>query len=334
MNAQGNRRVPRFREWGRRKGKRLMEQDPIEIRVPEEYHLDRADRFIHASLEIDLSRSYLQKLMRAGNVLVNGSPVKPNYKVKTDDLIVIEIPEPEPLELDAEDIPVNIVHQDSSIVVINKQAGLVVHPGPGNWHHTLVNGLLYHLRDLSSIGGVERPGIVHRLDRDTAGLMVVAKTDAAHRFLTGEFAERRVRKRYAALVVGKPPAGEGIIDRPIARHKKYRHKMTVDDEGREAVTGYRVAGVWNCRLGVFSLLDIDLHTGRTHQIRVHLSSLGVPIVGDPIYSKKWEKYRVPYLLLASVELSFAHPDDGRILSFGVDRPPHMKAFIEKIERLP
>lgn len=310
-----------------------MEQNVIEISVPEEYHLDRADRFIHASMELDLSRSYLQKLMRAGHVRVNGSPVKPNYKVKTDDLIVIDIPEPAPMDLVPEDIPVEFVYQDASIAVINKQAGLVVHPGPGNWNRTLVNGLLYHLGDLSSIGGVERPGIVHRLDRDTAGLMVVAKTDAAHRVLTEAFAARRVRKRYAALVAGKPPAEEGIIDRPIARHRKYRHKMTVDEEGREAVTGYRVAGVWNGRLGVFTLLDIDLHTGRTHQIRVHLSSLGIPIVGDPIYSKKWEKYRVPYLLLASVGLSFAHPDDGRTLSFEADPPPHMRDFIEKIARL-
>ncbi|TFH41125.1 MAG: RluA family pseudouridine synthase [Chrysiogenales bacterium] len=310
-----------------------METKQIEIHVPEEFHLDRADRFIHASLELDFSRSYLQKLIRDGHILVNGGAVKPNYKVKTDDLIVIDIPEPEPLELEPEEMPIDFIYQDSSIAVINKQAGLVVHPGPGNWNRTLVNGLLYHLGDLSSIGGVVRPGIVHRLDKDTSGLMVVAKTDAAHRILSGEFAARRVRKRYAAVVVGKPRTDHEIIDRPIARHRKYRHKMTIDDEGREAVTEYRVSRVWNGRPGVFSLLDIDLHTGRTHQIRVHLSSIGVPIVGDPVYSKKWEKYRVPHLLLASVGLGFAHPEDGRMLSFEVDHPPHMKAFIEKITRL-
>jgi len=196
-----------------------------------------------------------------------------------------------------------------------------------------VNGLLYHVRDLSSIGGVARPGIVHRLDKDTAGLMVVARDDASHAFLTGEFSGRRVRKKYAALVVGKPRKDHEVIDRPIGRHRKYRHKMCVDEKGREAVTEITVKKVFNGRLGVFTLLDIDLHTGRTHQIRVHLSSEGIPIVGDPIYSKKWEKYRVPYLLLASVSLEFAHPADGRIMTFTADYPEHMRAFIEKIERL-
>jgi len=304
-----------------------MPSDRIEITVPEENNLDRIDKFLSASLELDLSRSYIQKLIRGGDIRVNGSVIKQNYKVKTDDEIAVTVPEPEPLDLEPENIPLDIVYRDQSIIVINKQPGLVVHPGPGNWNRTLVNGLLYHVRDLSSIGGVARPGIVHRLDKDTAGLMVVAA------FLTGEFSGRRVRKKYAALVVGKPRKDHEVIDRPIGRHRKYRHKMCVDEKGREAVTEITVKKVFNGRLGVFTLLDIDLHTGRTHQIRVHLSSEGIPIVGDPIYSKKWEKYRVPYLLLASVSLEFAHPADGRIMTFTADYPEHMRAFIEKIERL-
>jgi 23S rRNA pseudouridine1911/1915/1917 synthase len=180
---------------------------------------------------------------------------------------------------------------------------------------------------------VARPGIVHRLDKDTSGLMVIAKDDASHRFLTGEFSERRVRKKYAAVVVGKPRADHELIDQPIARHRIYRHKMTIDVKGRDAVTEYKVKQVWNSRLGVFSLLDIDLHTGRTHQIRVHLSAAGIPIVGDPIYSKKWEKYRVPYLLLASTMLEFTHPSSGETMTFHADLPEHMRQFIEKIERL-
>ncbi|HOD16290.1 MAG TPA: RluA family pseudouridine synthase [Spirochaetota bacterium] len=310
-----------------------MPSDRIEITVPEENNLDRIDKFLSASLELDLSRSYIQKLIRGGDIRVNGSVIKQNYKVKTDDEIAVTVPEPEPLDLEPENIPLDIVYRDQSIIVINKQPGLVVHPGPGNWNRTLVNGLLYHVRDLSSIGGVARPGIVHRLDKDTAGLMVVARDDASHAFLTGEFSGRRVRKKYAALVVGKPRKDHEVIDRPIGRHRKYRHKMCVDEKGREAVTEITVKKVFNGRLGVFTLLDIDLHTGRTHQIRVHLSSEGIPIVGDPIYSKKWEKYRVPYLLLASVSLEFAHPADGRIMTFTADYPEHMRAFIEKIERL-
>ncbi len=310
-----------------------MPTDQIEITVPEENNLDRIDRFLPVSLELDFSRSYIQKLIRGGNILVNGCVIKPNYKVKTDDEITVTVPEPVPLDLEPENIPLDIVYQDPSIIVINKQPGLVVHPGPGNWSRTLVNGLLYHVKDLSSIGGVARPGIVHRLDKDTAGLMVVARDDAAHTFLTGEFSGRRVRKKYAALVVGKPRTDHGVIDRPIGRHRKYRHKMCVDEKGREAVTEFRVKQVFNGRLGVFTLLDIDLHTGRTHQIRVHLSSEGIPIVGDPIYSKKWEKYRVPFLLLASVFLEFAHPADGRTMTFTADYPEHMRAFIEKAERL-
>ena len=310
-----------------------MPSDRIEITVPEENNLDRIDKFLSASLELDLSRSYIQKLIRGGDIRVNGSVIKQNYKVKTDDEIAVTVPEPEPLDLEPENIPLDIVYRDQSIIVINKQPGLVVHPGPGNWNRTLVNGLLYHVRDLSSIGGVARPGIVHRLDKDTAGLMVVARDDASHAFLTGEFSGRRVRKKYAALVVGKPRKDHEVIDRPIGRHRKYRHKMCVDEKGREAVTEITVKKVFNGRLGVFTLLDIDLHTGRTHQIRVHLSSEGIPIVGDPIYSKKWEKYRVPYLLLASVSLEFAHPADGRIMTFTADYPAHMRAFIEKIERL-
>lgn len=310
-----------------------MTHETMEIIVPEENNLERIDKFLPASLELDMSRSYIQKLIKGGHIRANEKIVKPNYKVKSDDRIVIALPEPEPLELEPEDIPLDIVYQDQSIIVINKQPGLVVHPGPGNWNRTLVNALLFHVKDLSSIGGVSRPGIVHRLDKDTSGLMVIAKDDASHQFLTEEFSGRKVRKKYAAVVVGKPHTDHGIFDRPIGRHRKYRHKMTVDEKGREAVTEFKVRKVLNSRLGVFSFLDIDLHTGRTHQIRVHLSAEGMPVVGDPIYSKKWEKYHVPFLLLASTGLEFSHPSSGKAMSFTVDLPEHMRAFLEKIERL-
>lgn len=306
--------------------------EKIEMTVPEEYHLQRIDRVLTIALELDLSRSYIQKLIKEENILINGLPVKANYKAKTDDEITVTIPEPEVLDLVAQDIPLNVLYQDNDIAVINKQPGLVVHPGPGNHDNTLVNALLFHLKDLSTIGGTIRPGIVHRLDKDTTGLMVIAKNDAAHKQLVEEFSNRRVKKQYQAVVVGKPRKGSDRIEAPLARHRVYRHKMTIDEGGKEAITDYRLEKIYNGRLGLFSHLMVDIHTGRTHQIRVHLSSMGNPIVGDPIYSKKWEKYRVPFLLLAATSLSFIHPISGEEMSFNIDLPGHITEFLEKQEK--
>ncbi|TAL38658.1 MAG: RluA family pseudouridine synthase [Spirochaetes bacterium] len=309
-----------------------MAIEHYEITVPEEYHLERADVFLASALEIDLSRSYVQKLIKGGHILANGAPFKANYKIKTGDILHIAIPEPETLDVVPENLPLDILYQDESIAVINKAAGMVVHPSPGNWNHTLVNALLFHLKDLSSIGGTLRPGIVHRLDKDTAGIMVVAKNDAAHQALTAEFAARGVDKRYIAVVVGKPKIAHELIEEPIARHPVYRHKMTVREDGREAVTELFCTKIWHAEQGVFSLFDVRLHTGRTHQIRVHLSSRGLPIVGDPIYSKKWDRYRVPFLLLASVFLEFTHPVKGGRMKFQIEPPVHITEFIRKLER--
>ncbi len=308
-----------------------MATEKIELAVPVEYHLERVDRFLTEALEADFSRSYIQKLIKGGDILVNGVEIKQNYRVKTDDVILISVPEPEELDLDAEDIPFDIVYQDTDIAVINKPPGLVVHPGPGTPNGTLVNGLLYHLKNLSSIGGSIRPGIVHRLDKDTSGLMVVAKNDGAHRFLVEEFAARRVKKIYNAVVIGKPDRSHDIIDRPIGRHPKYRHKMSVLDSGREAVTEYYLEKIFNTRTGLFSHLEIHLHTGRTHQIRVHLSAMGNPIVADPIYSKRASRFNAPYLMLAARSLAFTHPSKGEAVSFQADLPDHMVKFIQKLE---
>ena len=326
--------LPVISGWGILWDKRgIMAIEKYELTVPEEYHLERVDVFITEALEADLSRSYIQKLIKAGDITVNGAPIKANYKAKTDDSIVITIPEPLELELTPENIPLNIVYQDSDIVVINKQPGIVVHPGPGNSSRTLVNALMYHIKDLSSIGGSIRPGIVHRLDKDTSGLMVVAKNDAAHRFLTEEFAARRVNKIYEVVVVGKPDSGHGVIDRPIGRHPKYRHKMAILEGGRDAVTEYDLVKIWNNSLGLFSHLKVTLHTGRTHQIRVHFSAMGNPVVADLIYSKKWAKYKVPYLMLASRRLEFTHPSTGERASFEAPLPEHMDTFIRKLDSL-
>ncbi len=309
-----------------------MPVEKIDLIIPEEYHLQRLDVFLAHSLEMDLSRSYIQKLIKGGLILVNGEPVKQNYKIKADDGVSIELPEPESLDLEPENIPLDILYEDDSLAVINKPAGMVVHPGTGNWSGTLVNALLFHIKNLSGIGGTARPGIVHRLDKDTAGIIVIAKDDQAHRFLTDEFAGRNVLKKYIAVCAGKPAEDHGIIDAPIGRHPKYRHKMTIREDGREAITEFYLKKIWNTGTGVFSQFEIILHTGRTHQIRVHLSSRNLPIVGDPIYSKKWEKYRVPHLLLASMFLEFTHPRTGGRMKFEIPVPDHIMNFIKKLEQ--
>jgi len=309
-----------------------MNGERITIIIPDEGERERIDRFLSQSLEMDLSRSLVQRLIHEGRILLNGATVKPNHRLNTDDIVEISFPEPQVSDLKPRNIPLNILYQDEELAVIDKPAGLVVHPGPGNSDGTLVHALLYHLSDLSSIGGVERPGIVHRLDKDTAGVMVVAKTDRAHRALSEAFAERTVSKRYIALSIGKPTREHFTIDSPIGRHPRYRHRMCVRDDGREAVTELFLKRVFHAQSSVFSLFDILLHTGRTHQIRVHLSSEGLPVVGDPIYSRKWEKYGVPHLLLASVLLEFTHPGTGKPMRFEVGPPAHITEFIKRLEK--
>jgi 23S rRNA pseudouridine1911/1915/1917 synthase len=308
-----------------------MPQEKIELIIPEEYNLERIDKVLINLLEIDISRTYIQKLIKGKNITVNGTVIKQNYKLKTDDVINITIPEPEKLTLEPRDIPLNIIYEDDSIAVINKQPGLVVHPGPGNWDNTLVNALLFHLKELSSIGGVIRPGIVHRLDKDTSGLMVIAKNDIAHKSLSDDFSSRNIIKKYFAIISERPDNAQGIINKPIGRHPKYRHKMSIIEDGREAVTEYNIKKIWKTKLGVFSALELILHTGRTHQIRVHLSSIGHPIIGDQIYSKKWTKYKVPYLMLAAVYLEFTHPKSGINMRFEAPLPLHIENFINKLE---
>ncbi len=311
----------------------MDDKKTITLTVPNEYSNTRIDVFIFNALEGELSRSFIQKLLKGGNITVNGNSVKQNYKVKQHQEITIAIPQPEKTSLQPQDIPLTILFEDNDIAVIYKPAGMVVHPGAGNVEHTLVNALLYHFKGLSSIGGVERPGIVHRLDKDTEGLMIIAKNDTAHTIASKAFQQRTVIKKYEAIVIGKPNEVSGLINKAIDRHPKYGHKMAVRDDGKEALTQYTCKEIWHTTNGVFSRLELQIYTGRTHQIRVHLASLGLPIVGDQLYSKKWEKYRVPYMLLAATYLQFHHPITKQPLQFCVDLPMHIKDFITRLNAL-
>jgi 23S rRNA pseudouridine1911/1915/1917 synthase len=304
-----------------------MSTEKITLVIPEESAGERIDSFLASSLEADLSRSFLQKLIRSGSVTVNGLNEKPNYRLRADDRLEVAIPEPEKLDVEARDIPLDIIFEDADLAVINKQPGITVHPGAGTHGDTLVSALMFHLEELSSIGGVERPGIVHRLDKDTAGLMVIAKTDHAHRNLSEQFARRTTQKEYIAVVHGIPLWEHRLVERPIGRHPVYRHKMTVRDDGRTAISELFCEQSYRCKKGNFSQLRVVIHTGRTHQIRVHCSAEGFPIVGDPLYSKNSVKTALPHLLLASILLAFDHPSTGERLTFTIPAHPHIREFI-------
>ena len=284
------------------------------------------------------SRSFLARLIDDGHVLVDGSPaLKRSQTVAAGQRISLTVPEPEASSVVSQDIGLNVVFQDSAIAVIDKPAGMVVHPAAGHRDGTLVNALLFHVDNLSGVGGEIRPGIVHRLDKDTSGLMVIAKTDAAHRKLAAEWGSEKIRKFYLALVYGtvKPPSG--TIDRPVGRHPKDRVRMGVVPGGRKAITIYRtVEGL----RGV-SLIECELKTGRTHQIRVHMQAIGHPIVGDPLYSgPQWRGIpnKKTQKALASMErqalhaarLTFPHPTTGESLTFESPLPEDMATLLEQL----
>ena len=270
------------------------------------------DRFLAAKVGSELSRSRIQALIREGAITLNGNQTKPRQALTLSDRIEISIPEPTPAEALPEDIPLDIMYEDGHLLVVDKASGMVVHPAAGNPSGTLVNALLHHCRGrLASIGGVERPGIVHRLDKDTSGCLVVAKSDPVHGSLTEQFSNREVGKIYLAVVKGQPPIESGTIENRIARDPRNRQRMAVvmPPAGKSAITDYRV--LQSSASG--SLVECTLHTGRTHQIRVHLKELGHPILGDPIYAKN--PAGAPRLMLHAWKLAFTHPVTGERLSF-------------------
>ncbi len=324
----------------------------LEIVLPAEAAGERFDRALAAALP-DLSRTRIQALVRAGKVSADGRPVDDaGKKIAGGETVSVEIPPPEPAIPQAEDIPLVIVHEDDDLVVIEKPAGLVVHPGAGNWSGTLVNALLHHCRgSLSGIGGVERPGIVHRLDKDTSGLLVVAKNDKAHRHLAEQFADHgrtgHLERAYLALIWGEPIRPRGTVDAPIDRDPHNREKMRVSrpGRGREAITHWELIERFGPRAKpIASLIQCVLETGRTHQIRAHMAHIGHPVLGDPVYGAGF-RTKVAHLTdearadlsalnrqaLHAAHLAFEHPSTGEILSFDSDLPEDLQQLLESLQ---
>ncbi len=283
----------------------------------------RIDKYICEHIE-DLSRSYVQKIIQDGLVKANDKVVKSNYKVNMNDVIIVEIPEPEKLEVEAENIPIDIVYEDDDLLLVNKPQGMVVHPAPGNYTGTLVNALMFHCGDnLSAINGVIRPGIVHRIDKDTSGLLIVAKNNNAHVKLAEQIKEHSVTRKYIALVYSNIKEDKGTIDLPIGRHPIDRKKMTVTSKNsRNAVTHFKVLE----RFNQYTYIECKLETGRTHQIRVHMNHIGHPIVADPVYGRKKDKFKLNGQVLHAKLLGFVHPRTCEYMEFEVEPP----AYFEKV----
>lgn len=299
----------------------------IELYVSEEDN-ERLDHYLAMELD-EMSRTYVQKLIKDGNVTVDGKLRKASYILKEGESILALVPEAEPLKIKAEKLTIEIVYQDESLAVINKAQGMVVHPAPGNYEGTLVNGLLYHLDNLSSINGVIRPGIVHRLDKDTSGLLVVAKTDTAHRALSNELKDHRIVREYTALLHGRLKEEKGTIDAPIGRDPSNRKKMAVlHKNSKTAITHFQVLRYYD----KYTLVRVRLETGRTHQIRVHFSSIGHPIVGDPVYSNGKNEFGITVQLLHAGRIELTHPISGAKLEFEVSRPSLFKEILSKLDR--
>lgn len=300
--------------------------EKIEIYVDEEDN-ERLDTYLSNELD-EISRTYLQKLIKDKQIEVNGQHKKASYMVKEGDNIIVLLPQPKKLDIIAEDIPLNIIYEDEDLVIINKPQDMVVHPAPGNYTGTLVNALLYHIDNLSSINGIIRPGIVHRLDKDTSGILIIAKNDFAHRELSDQLKNRKVYREYIALVNGVIKQEKGTIDAPIGRDPRDRKKMTViSTNSKEAITHYQVIN----RFSKYSLVKVNLETGRTHQIRVHFLSINHPVVGDPVYTKGKNEFNLDKQLLHAKKLGFIHPRSGEYMEFECQVPETFQNIIEKLK---
>lgn len=286
---------------------------------------ERIDKVV-SSLNKDWSRSLVQLWIKEGHVKVNGEVVIANFKCPLDASIEIAIPDPEELDIEAEDLNLDIAYEDQDVIVVNKPKGMVVHPAPGHSSGTMVNGLMHHCKDLSGINGVMRPGIVHRIDKDTSGLLMVAKNDKAHEHLVNQLVEKTVTRKYTAIVHGNIPHEYGTIDAPIGRDPKDRQSMTVVDNGKKAVTHFRVLD----RYEDFTLVECELETGRTHQIRVHMKYIGYPLAGDPKYGPR-KTLPLNGQALHAGTLGFVHPRTGEYMEFHADLPEEFTKLIARLE---
>ena len=297
----------------------------MEVRIEASVASQRLDKAV-AELT-DLSRSLANEQIKDGLILVNGQAIKAKYAVKEGDVISYELPEPEVVEYVAEDIPLEIVYQDEDVAVINKPQGMVVHPSAGHTSGTLVNALMYHIQDLSGINGVLRPGIVHRIDKDTSGLLMIAKNDQAHVALADELKAKKSLRKYWAIVHGNLPNDRGVIEAPIGRSEKDRKKQAVTAKGKPALTRFQVLE----RFGDYSLVELQLETGRTHQIRVHMAYIGHPVAGDEVYGPR-KTLKGHGQFLHARTLGFTHPRTGEVLEFTAEAPAIFQETLEKLRQ--
>lgn len=298
------------------------------IEVPQEFHGERIDKFLSV-LVPDCSRNSIQKLIEQGNVTINGVDVNKKYKVNTDDEILLITGELKPLDAEPENIPLDIVYEDDDLLVVNKPRGMVVHPAPGNYSGTLVNALLYHCKDsLSGINGVLRPGIVHRIDKDTSGLLIVAKNDKAHIGLAEQIKEHSFTREYNAIICGHLKESEGTVNAPIGRNPKDRKKMCVTmQNSKNAVTHYKVITEFD----KYSHISLKLETGRTHQIRVHMAHLGHPVAGDLVYGNDKRSAELNGQCLHAIKIGFVHPIKNEYMEFSSNLPDYFENFLKKIK---
>ena len=302
--------------------------EPILLRASEESKNQRLDAFLASSLD-GLTRSQATRLIESGEVAVNGRAVSKSYKLAGGEDVAVTLPEPEPVEAVPQDIPLDVVYEDADVIVVNKPSGMVVHPAPGHPDGTLVNALLYHcVGTLSGIGGALRPGIVHRIDRDTSGLIIAAKNDAAHQYLSAQLADHTLARTYECIVVGKLREDRGTVDAPIARHPTDRKRMAVVAGGREAVTHWEVIA----RYPGYTHVRCRLETGRTHQIRVHMAYIGHPILGDTVYGAKKEVPGLTGQCLHAVGLRFLHPRTHEVVELSCPLPDEFTRMLQKIRK--
>lgn len=298
--------------------------------IAEQYDGERIDRFLSGKME-DCSRSYLQKLIKDGLVCIDGRPVKANYKLKGTETVTVEIPEASEPDIVAEDIPLSILYEDNDILVVNKPKGMVVHPAAGHYSGTLVNAILFHYKDqLSGINGVMRPGIVHRIDMDTTGSLLVCKNDNAHRVVAEQLKEHSIRRVYHAIVCGNIKDEEGTVNAPIGRHPADRKKMSIHSRnGKAAITHYRVLE----RFAGYTYVACTLETGRTHQIRVHMASIGHPILGDTVYGPHKCPFALQGQTLHAKILGIHHPSSGEYMEFDAPLPEYFEKMLIKLRQI-